>query len=629
MHSTLTSSISPSTASVLDPSQTAFLLHLLSGNDPQHLHFEQPLWTLEAIAEVVLDEFERQLTPAEALRCIAELGLAPADPLLALSPSERDACSHWLREQCAATPSLPARLWCVTEHELAPPLADTAVAALCHGPQRIGVISASGPQQQCVWWLCRGRIDRNTRVAMLQRLHMHSPGAVVLGCGLDAEYADAVSQLGHKAGTNALLDSRDATTGSAQNATLFRQEVLQARQRRIEGEVLVIQPVSLWALTMAIVALLLALVLVGAFGRFARTHSAPGVLMPSAGALRLEAPQSGRLARMLVAVGDRVASGQKLAEITSAQLDASGTSVDARIVEEIDNALRNLHQEAEEAQRQGTLEHQRLANALTIAERQRDDSALQYQLQQQRQRLADDNLARSRQLAQNGVIARVRLQELEQQTLDGQVQLLTLAREHNAAAAAVDEAHNRLAQQPLEAAQRLDSLNQRRTELNQRLAQARQSAGSNVYAPQSGRVAAVLQKPGETLTAGMPLVVLVDDTQPLQAQLYIPSRAVGFLRPGQEVQLKLDAFPFQSYGTLRGTLSEISHAALTPRELDTPLAGNEPVYVAHVDLGTQQMQAQGQAQALSAGMQLSAEIVIDRPRIIEWLLEPLYALRGR
>jgi len=351
--------------------------------------------------------------------------------------------------------------------------------------------------------------------------------------------------------------------------------------------------------------------------------------MPSAGALRLEAPQSGRLARVLVAVGDRVVGGQKLAEITSAQLDASGSSVDARVVDEIDTALRNLHNEAEQAQRQSTLERQRLANAATAAERQRDDTALQYQLQRQRQQLAEDNLARSRQLAQNGIIARVQLQELEQQTLNGKVQTLALAREYNTALANVDDAHNRLAQQPLETAQRLDALNQRRTDLNQRLAQARQSAGSLVYAPQPGRIAAILQKPGETLAAGVPLLILVDDAQPLRAQLYIPSRGIGFLRQGQAVQLKLDAFPFQTYGTLGGTLSEISQAALTPQELDTPLAASEPMYVASVELNQQQMLVYGRAQPLRAGMQLSADIVIDHPRIVDWLLEPLYALRGR
>jgi membrane fusion protein len=50
--------------------------------------------------------------------------------------------------------------------------------------------------------------------------------------------------------------------------------------------------------------------------------------------------------------------------------------------------------------------------------------------------------------------------------------------------------------------------------------------------------------------------------------------------------------------------------------------------VARVQLDAQTMRAYGEARALSAGMQLQADIVIDRPRIVDWLLEPLHALRG-
>jgi membrane fusion protein len=162
-----------------------------------------------------------------------------------------------------------------------------------------------------------------------------------------------------------------------------------------------------------------------------------------------------------------------------------------------------------------------------------------------------------------------------------------------------------------------------------RLAQARLSAGAVVRAPRAGRVAAVLATSGSALAVGAPLLVLVDDRAPLLAQVFIPSRAIGFVRVGQEVQLKLDAFAFERYGAHRGVVREISRTALAPRDQDVPQPPNEPVYVALVELAAQQIEAYGQPRALSAGMQLSAEIVIDRPRLIDWLLDPLRALRGR
>ena len=71
---------------VLDPRQAAFLLQLLVGNDPLHLHFESPLWTPAALAEVIHDEFDLRLDPATLQRCLFELGLLPGDRAQACDP---------------------------------------------------------------------------------------------------------------------------------------------------------------------------------------------------------------------------------------------------------------------------------------------------------------------------------------------------------------------------------------------------------------------------------------------------------------------------------------------------------------------------------------------------------------
>jgi membrane fusion protein len=73
---------------------------------------------------------------------------------------------------------------------------------------------------------------------------------------------------------------------------------------------------------------------------------------------------------------------------------------------------------------------------------------------------------------------------------------------------------------------------------------------------------------------------------------------------------------------------EISATAVAARDLNTPVALNEPAYVVRVALDTQSIQAYGTQHALNAGMQVQADIVIDRPRLLDWVLEPLRALRG-
>ena len=58
-------------------------------------------------------------------------------------------------------------------------------------------------------------------------------------------------------------------------------------------------------------------------------------------------------------------------------------------------------------------------------------------------------------------------------------------------------------------------------------------------------------------------------------------------------------------------------------------SGSEPMYRIRVRLGRQDILAYGQAQALKSGMGLDASILLERRRLYEWILEPLYSITGR
>ncbi|MBC8057325.1 MAG: HlyD family secretion protein, partial [Rhizobiales bacterium] len=121
----------------------------------------------------------------------------------------------------------------------------------------------------------------------------------------------------------------------------------------------------------------------------------------------------------------------------------------------------------------------------------------------------------------------------------------------------------------------------------------------------------------------------------LQAQLFAPSSAVGFVRANQQVQLRYQAFPYQKFGHQSGEVVQVSRSPLQASELaglSLPAAlsaGGEPLYRITVDLDRQSVAAYGQPQALSPGMQLEADVLLDRRRLIEWLFEPVLGIAGR
>jgi membrane fusion protein len=119
----------------------------------------------------------------------------------------------------------------------------------------------------------------------------------------------------------------------------------------------------------------------------------------------------------------------------------------------------------------------------------------------------------------------------------------------------------------------------------------------------------------------------------LEAELYAPSRAAGFIHPGTAVLLRYDAFPYQKFGLFSGRVREIAAATVPLGDVQRPGAdtpgASEPVYRIRVQLDAQAVPASGQLRELKPGMQLAATLVLEQRTLAEWAIEPLLAMKGR
>ncbi|MFL6844306.1 MAG: HlyD family efflux transporter periplasmic adaptor subunit [Allosphingosinicella sp.] len=145
-------------------------------------------------------------------------------------------------------------------------------------------------------------------------------------------------------------------------------------------------------------------------------------------------------------------------------------------------------------------------------------------------------------------------------------------------------------------------------------------------APCRGIVTAVAARPGQPAEPGQPLMVVVPDGATPRAELYVPTRAAGFLAAGQEVRLAVDAFPYQQFGTRTARIAAVSRVAVPRRLAD---GRSVPVYLVSADLDRPWVAAFGRRHGLLPGMTLTARIVTERQSLAEWLFEPLFAARGR
>ena len=119
----------------------------------------------------------------------------------------------------------------------------------------------------------------------------------------------------------------------------------------------------------------------------------------------------------------------------------------------------------------------------------------------------------------------------------------------------------------------------------------------------------------------------------LQAYLFAPAGAISAMRENQAVQLRYQAFPYQTFGLQSGAVTQVSRLPAQAAELaalpSSVNADGAPLYRVVVTLDRQSIAANGTAQPLSAGMPLEADVALERHRLIEWLFAPLFSAARR
>ncbi len=128
------------------------------------------------------------------------------------------------------------------------------------------------------------------------------------------------------------------------------------------------------------------------------------------------------------------------------------------------------------------------------------------------------------------------------------------------------------------------------------------------------------------MAAGTSLGSIVPSASPMEAVLYVPSTAMGFIKPGQGVRVAYDAFPYQRFGQYRGTVRTVSQ---TDIPVNTNSQDRRAIFMVRVHLDQPFVKAYGTQVPLRPGHTLTADIEIDRRSLMRWMLDPLFAFSGK
>ncbi len=409
---------------------------------------------------------------------------------------------------------------------------------------------------------------------------------------------------------------------------LFRPEAIAHQQASRMGDAFRIETSTLRWFTGAFMLLALSIVLFLCWGDYTRKARVSGFLAPTRGMVKVFTPQQGMVIERKVEEGQRVSKGDELFVLSSDQAslesaDAQAAAI-AALTAQRDSLLAELEQQDDLNQVQW-LDMQTQSGNL---QRERDQLAHELKLQEQRIAVATNLLDKFRRLYQQHFVAEVQWQEKQEQALAQQAirqnlkrNQVTLERDSARLKARIASSRYEFARQRAELDRAISSIDQQITEY-----QARRSIV--ITAPASGTVTAILLQEGQLATAQTPLLSILPQGSELQVNLLVPSRAIGFVSPGQRVALRYQAFPYQRFGMQPGEVSEISRTIIKPGEADFPVRLEEPAYRVVVKPSRQTLRAYSRDIPLQAGMLLDADIKLDRRSLLQWIFDPLYSLAG-
>jgi HlyD family secretion protein len=425
----------------------------------------------------------------------------------------------------------------------------------------------------------------------------------------------------------------------------------------------------IFGIILAIVALLFSALLWSFFGRADVIVSAPGQLGPDSEVRRFYAPIEGELIDVFIAEGQPVAEGDVLARLNArGAIQAAANALEAEL--KLANARTELkrlparieltRREAEAVERQIQVEQGR--HEKRVAE------GMAKLAQSQKARLAEarGNLDKARRVYEvaeaevakyerlfrmegGGGVSRNQVEERRSELViadanfrGAEAELSTLevdlSNEYAEHLAQLEGSDQQLTELQIERDNLLDSieLEQNKVQVAVRSAELEAEAASRVkfenidednflriLAPVSGVITEVaFTQPGDKVQANTPLGgIAARDARPV-LEIEISEADRAFLRVGQAVKLKFNAFSYQRYGFIGGTLEYISPS--TQRSEST----QQPVYEGRVALDKDHFEVEDERIPLRYGMRATAEIVVRKRRLIDLALDPLRKLKG-
>lgn len=412
------------------------------------------------------------------------------------------------------------------------------------------------------------------------------------------------------------------------NLPLFRPEALAAASEPI-GRPIAVLPIAWGVIVYTLLAMVVAFAVFLSVGTYTRKAAATGIVRAVGGEISIEAPSAGVVSRVLVVDGQKVRAGDTLVVADTPRNDLDGRPLSTTLIASLDREEASLNARLEALSSATAIERSGTAQRLLALEGELAAAVAQEKSAAERLALANDVYDRLQPAATKGFIsAETMRRRREEVILLGQA--MSDARGVQARLSGqLAELRSFYARSPLTLAQQRGQLEDALGRIRRERQGYASQRGFTIKAPANGTISALQVSEGQNVNPERSLMTLARSGVPTSAEIFVPSRAIGFLEPGQTVKVRYDAFPYQRFGVATGKIVTISSTVLRPAEVQAAVKVEEPVYRVLIELGADRISAYGKQYRIRPGLAFEASIILEERTFADWLLDPIIALRGR
>ncbi|MBT0730805.1 HlyD family secretion protein [Rosenbergiella nectarea] len=416
---------------------------------------------------------------------------------------------------------------------------------------------------------------------------------------------------------------------------LFRKEALYHQRHHWLGKALLLKGIPLWIIVTCTVTFIAISLIALIKGEYTRRVNVKGEIFSQQQTVTILAPQQGRIAKNYVKIGEAVKKGMPIYALDISRDTQSGNlsenskvSINQQIL--LTNNIINKLKENKK------INIDKLTQQLVEYKKSYDNTKLLVGKSLHGLKEMQESMKNYDEYLKRGLISKEQSynqrylfyqqqsswQSMNSQLIQESLQIINLESEITSTSADFD---NRISEYELKL-----------SEFNRMLAEVDANDRLIITSPVAGKIENLAFTEGQMFSLGDSLAqILPGEQQHYQLMLWLPNHSVPFVRPGDKVNIRYDAYPYQKFGQFSGEITSLSRVPATDSEMMS-YKGSSPVtaqqskeayYKTIVTLSDQVLNFEDRRLPIGNGMSAEVTLFLEKRPLYQWILSPYYDIK--